>query len=626
MMINQISYKILDILSSYTRPENMTDIVSKYCVIGYAESINNTNLSYIEKILRGLDIKEEIKNTLNLIEDENEELKDVFEYLKFDSKIPNEVLYKLASLINESNIKQNEWKDILDFTLCKINETALKFVGDSSTPIYLNKLCISLLNPREGSFYDGTCGEGGSLTEANDYAKSNGEKLKLYGQEIHNKAWAICKIRLFLNNIYDSEVELGNTLTNPMFIENGKLKTFDNIMMNSPFGYAWKDDKEYIEKDPYNRFIFGKPPVSNGEWLFVSHIIKSLNENGRAVAITSSGALFRGAGEEEIRKNVLNLDCIEAVISLSGVLTMTAIPINILIINMKKSESLKNKILFVNAEDMYEIKHRNQKILTEEHIDKIVDIYRNKKEIEEISSIVDIKDLDGANLLANKNVLKTEFTNEEVGRIKFKKEKLDELSKCKTLDKIGKFYRGINVIGSKVEEEEKGEYKIINLSDVKNGEIDIDSLTRYNLKENARVESYTVKVGDILISSRGANTKICIVPKCDEKILISQNFIGFRLKGNDNPKYIKEYLESPLGEYLISNKQLGTAVSVLNTKDLKDIPIILMDEEQQKDVTDYYEREKREIEREIDKLNKKLKDIKLNLYKDMGILDTFKML
>ena len=130
--------------------------------------------------------------------------------------------------------------------------------------------------------------------------------------------------------------------------------------------------------------------------------------------------------------------------------------------------------------------------------------------------------------MPNKNVLKTEFTNAEIGKIKFNKNKLEELRKYKTLNDLGKFYRGINVIGSKVEECEAGEYKIINLSDVKNGEIDVDSLTRYNLKDNARVESYSVKEGDILISNRGVTTKIGKVPKCDEKILISQNLIGVR--------------------------------------------------------------------------------------------------
>ena len=121
-------------------------------------------------------------------------------------------------------------------------------------------------------------------------------------------------------------------------------------------------------------------------------------------------------------------------------------------------------------------------------------------------------------------------------------------------------------------------------------------------------------------------TKIGIVPNCDEKILISQNFIGFRLKADNNPNYIKRYLESPLGEYLISNKQSGTAISTLNIKDLEDIPVMLVEEDEQREIIQAYENEKKEIELKIEELNKKLMDIKLNLYKDMGILDTFEVL
>lgn len=622
-MINKISYKILEILRSYIEPEYMMDVAVKYSVLGYVESMDN---SYIEKILRSLDIKEELKNTFNLIENENEQLQGVFQWLRYDYEIPNEGLYKLVSAINEINVEQDEWKAILDDINSKIYESTFKYLGESSTPKYLNELGIGLLDPGKGSLYDGTCGEGGSLIEGANYAKLNGESLKIYGQEINNRAWAICKARLFINNIIDSEVKLGNTLTQPLFKEEGKLKIFDNIMMQIPLGMIWKDEKKYIENDEYNRFIFGKPPVSNGEWLFVSHIIKSLNKKGKAVAITSPGTLFRGASEEEIRRNIINLDCIEAVISLAGVLTITSMPINMLIINMDKEQSLKNKILFINAESMYEIKNRNQKVLSKEHIDKIIDIYRNKKEIEEISAIVDIKELEGSNLLPSKNVLKTEVVNEEFGAIKFDKEKLNNLNKCKTLGQIGKFYRGINVIGSKVEQNEHGEYKIINLSDVKDGQIDIDSLTKYSLKDNARVESYTVSEGDILISSRGSNTKICVVPKHSETILISQNFIGFRLSGEDNPQYIKEFLESPLGQYLISSKQTGTNMVTLNTKDLVNIPIVLLNQKQQFKIINKYNDEYKSIKDEIEVLNNKLKDIRLDLYNDMGIRSIFKIL
>ena len=624
-MKNEINYKISQILRGIINTEEIVEVLIKYYTLGYIEAINPQN-SNIDRILRSIDVNKELENIFNQVSNEYKDLEGVFEHLNTDFKIPSQIKYEVLSIIKESNLNKDKWKLIIDQLIEAKNESSGKSSGESTTPKYLNKLGIGILEPIYGSFYDGTCGIGETLTEANDYAAENGNSIELYGQEINPKDWAICKIRLFVSGIDNNNIKLGNTLVNPLFTEGNKLKTFDNIMMNFPFCLTWKDEKEYVEKDLYDRFIFGKPPVSNAEWLFISHMIKSLNSNGKGIAITSSGTLFRGSSEETIRKNILSLDCIEAVISLPGVMTITAIPINMMVINMNKDEELKNKILFINAEDMYEVKGRNQKILTQQHIDSIIDIYKNRKEIEEISSIVNIRDIEGSNLLANKNVLKTKMISCEFGEVKFKKEKLEELKQYKTLGEIGKFFRGINVVPSNIEEDEQGEYKIVNLSDLNDSEIDTKSLQRYTIKNNARIESYSVKKGDILISSRGSNIKVCVVPEHDEKILISQNVIGFRLKGNNDSQYIKTFLESPLGEFLINYKQAGTNVFSLNSKDLMKIPVILLPEDEQRNIIEHYQMEYKKITEEIQQLNDKLKKAKLNLYEGMGITSTFEIM
>lgn len=624
-MKNEINYKISQTLRGILNTEEIVEVLIKYYTLGYIEAVNPQN-GNIDRILRSTDVNKELENIFNQVSNEYKDLEGVFEHLNTDFKIPSQIKYEVLSIIKESNLNKDKWKLIIDQLIEAKNESSGKSSGESTTPKYLNELGIGILEPIYGSFYDGTCGIGETLTEANDYAAENGNGIELYGQEINPRDWAICKIRLFVSGIDNNNIKLGNTLVNPLSTEGNKLKTFDNIMMNFPFGLTWKDEKEYVEKDLYDRFIFGKPPVSNAEWLFISHMIKSLNHNGKGIAITSSGTLFRGSSEETIRKNILSLDCIEAVISLPGVMTITAIPINMMVINMNKDEELKNKILFINAEDMYEVKGRNQKILTQQHIDSIIDIYKNRKEIEEISSIVNIRDIEGSNLLANKNVLKTKMVSCEFGEVRFKKYKLEELKHHKTLGEIGKFFRGINVVPSNIEEDEQGEYKIVNLSDLNDSEIDTKSLQRYTIKNNARIESYSVKKGDILISSRGSNIKVCIVPEHDEKILISQNVIGFRLKGNDDPQYIKTFLDSPLGEFLINYKQAGTNVFSLNSKDLMKIPVILLPEYEQTNIIEHYQMEYKKITEEIQQLNDKLKKAKLNLYEGMGITSTFEII
>lgn len=616
----KLNDNIIDLLKNDYSLDELYVVGSKYYALGYYNSISKMNDINIDTVLRSSDIKKEIEKIFILIEKEVPMLNGVFKYLNNDKKVSDNISYQLLSLIKTSNFSKEEWKNAFEDMLSRIYDAAGKSGAVSTTPQSLNRLGIKLLEPIEGSFYDGTSGINGTLIEASRFANECGKSLKLYGQEINLVAWAIGKVRLFINGIENAEVKLGNTLEEPLFTEDkNQIKQFDNIMMNFPFGLSWKEEEVNIEQDVFNRFIFGKPAKSSSEWLFISHIIKSLKQQGKGIAITTSGTLFRGASDAVVRENIIVSDCIDAVISLpSALFTTTSIPVNMIVINMNKEEIFKDKILFINAENMYENLNRNQKILTEEHIDKIVDVYKKKQEIEEFSAIVHRKDLEENNLLPSRYVVKPEIDTEDFGKVRFNKEELTKLKKCKTLGDISKIFRGINVINENTQDE-NGEYKIINLADVKDGKLDMDSLSKYNIKNNARIEAYTVQEGDIIISNRGMTTKICIIPEHNGKVLLSQNFIGIRLNGNISSEYVKEFLESPLGQFLISSKQVGTSIITLNPKDLKQIPIILVPLEKQLAIIKDYKQQEAKLKSEIDKLQDKLKEIKLNLYNDMGI-------
>lgn len=614
--VSDFNNTFIDVLRSDYSVEQYDINVTKNYALGYCNEIGLLN---IDSILRSSDIKKEIENAFRLIEEQVPTLKGVFKYLIVDDKITDKTYYQLLSLIKNSNFNKDEWKYALEEMLYRIYEGSGKGNGQSATPKCLNILGINLLDTKKGSFYDGTSGIAGTLIEANEY----GENLKIYGQEINEIAWAISQIRLFINGI-DAEIKLGNTLEKPLFIESStQIKQFDSIMMNIPFGLSWKNEERFIENDKFNRFIFGKPSKSSSEWLFISHAIKSLNEKGKAVVIVTSGTLFRGAQDAVIREHILNSDCIEAVISLpGGLFATTGIPVNMLVINMNKSEDFKERILFINADNMYENLNRSQKTLSKEHIDKIVHVYNKKQEIDEFSAIVPRKDLDDNILLPSRYVINTEINTDDFGKVKFNKKELNNLKECKTLGDISEFYRGINIVGENTPDE-NGEYKIINLADVQDGKIDIDSLTRYTINNNARVEAYMVEEGDIIISSRGITTKICIIPKCEDKVLLSQNFIGINLRNTNSPEYVKEFLESPLGQFLISSKQVGTSIISLNTKDLKQIPILLLPLEEQLNIIQHYKDHEIAIRNEIDRLQNELKERKLKLYDEMGIRSTF---
>ena len=392
--------------------------------------------------------------------------------------------------------------------------------------------------------------------------------------------------------------------------------------MAPPLGLGWKDKESQIINDKYSRFIYGLPGVANADWLFILSALKSLKEEGKAVIITTLGSLFRVGGEENIRKKLIGFDYIETVIEFAGgLLTNTAIPCAMMVINMNKSQDMKNKIQFINADEIYENVRRGKRILNDDNINTILDIYRGKNNIDDVSEIVSLENIEDGNLLPSRYVVKTEFNSSEYGKVKIH---LDKLNASKKLGEIGTFYRGINVTSKNVQDS-NGKYKIINLADIKDGKLNVDLLPTYSIENNARVEAYKVEAGDIIISNKGV-TKICIIPEHEGDVLISQNFIGIRVKSSYNPEYIKEFLESPIGEYLIDSRKTGTAVAMINVKDLKEIPIVEMSlEDQNKIIDEYIEKEKR-LKKEMEELQHKLENLKFDLYNKMTIKDTFNII
>lgn len=593
-----------------------------FLLLGYYASSDISDEVNLDTILNSTDIKVAVKEALISIGEKVEELKGAISYLD-NLGLSNDEIAKIIVSLKSYFFGAEDYRVAFEYMIEMITELSGKSGGEGITPNFINKLAVEIVEPKGGDFYDGTFGLGGDAVEAYKFAANYGNELKIYGQELDIKTYSIAKIRMYINEIKFADIKLGDVLTNPLF-KNGEnaLKKFDNIIMDPPFGLSWKEKETEIINDKYGRFIYGTPGVSSADWLFISTVLKSLKENGKAVVITTLGALFRAGAEETLRKKVIGFDYIESVIELpSGLFTNTGISCAMIVFNMNKCEEFKNKMQFIDADDIYESVRRGKNILNEENINFILDIYRNKKEVEDISKIVDLKGIDNGNLSPSRYVAKTEIDTEDFGKVKIH---LEELKDSKTLGDIADFCRGINVTSKNIHNP-NGNYKIINLADIKNGEVDIDSLPRYTIENNARVESYKVEPGDIIISNKGA-TKVCIIPEHKGDVLISQNFIGLRLKHGNNSEYIKEFLESPIGQYLIESRKTGTAVATINPKDLKELPIVNMDVNMQENIMSVYKEEEEILRKEIAELQSKLKNIKLNLYDKMNIKDIFEIL
>lgn len=618
--VKEMVYEILEVLRGGCSVEEFGSNSAVILLLGHYSSISDkVNLDLIHS---STDIKEAVKEALDIIGDEEKSLKGPISYLS-NLKLSNEQLSKIIVILKRYSFDKELFKKAFEFILEQVEELSGKFGGEEITPKFFNKLAVEIVEPKNGEFYDGVFGFGGDAIEAYKFAAKYGNELKINGQELDLKTYSIACIRMFINGINSADIRIGDVLTNPIFKEDENvLKKYDSIIMAPPLGLGWKDKESQIINDKYSRFIYGLPGVANADWLFILSALKSLKEEGKAVIITTLGSLFRVGGEENIRKKLIGFDYIETVIEFAGgLLTNTAIPCAMMVINMNKSQDMKNKIQFINADEIYENVRRGKRILNDDNINTILDIYRGKNNIDDVSEIVSLENIEGGNLLPSRYVVKTEFNSSEYGKVKIH---LDKLNASKKLGEIGTFYRGINVTSKNVQDS-NGKYKIINLADIKDGKLNVDLLPTYSIENNARVEAYKVEAGDIIISNKGA-TKICIIPEHEGDVLISQNFIGIRVKSSYNPEYIKEFLESPIGEYLIDSRKTGTAVAMINVKDLKEIPIVEMSlEDQNKIIDEYIEKEKR-LKKEMEELQHKLENIKFDLYNKMTIKDTFNII
>ncbi|WP_343089468.1 HsdM family class I SAM-dependent methyltransferase, partial [Methanocalculus natronophilus] len=173
------------------------------------------------------------------------------------------------------------------------------------------------------------------------------KKAQIYGQERNGQTQSLARMNMFLHGIDDAKIAWGDTIANPLHIENGKLMKFQVVVANPPFsldkwasgfsGESNGDFKMESSLDPYKRFDWAVPPKSKGDYAFVQHMLHSLAEGGRMGVVLPHGVLFRGASEGKIRKEIIDLNLLEAVIGLPANLFFgTPIPATILVFKQNR--------------------------------------------------------------------------------------------------------------------------------------------------------------------------------------------------------------------------------------------------------------------------------------------------
>ncbi len=256
--------------------------------------------------------------------------------------------------------------------------------GEFYTPPEVSDLIAELLDPQPGdTICDPACGSGSLLMKCGKKIQANHDGSKhyaLYGQEAIGSTWSLAKMNMFLHGEDNHKIEWGDTIRSPKLLDkNGNLMTFDIVTANPPFSLSkWGHDE--AADDVFGRFKRGVPPKTKGDYAFILHMIETLKSgSGRMGVVVPHGVLFRGSREGKIRKKLIEENLLDAVIGLPEKLFYgTGIPAAILIFRKKKTD---DTVLFIDASNTYDA-GKNQNILGEEHINRIVKTFRDRTTVD----------------------------------------------------------------------------------------------------------------------------------------------------------------------------------------------------------------------------------------------------
>jgi type I restriction-modification system DNA methylase subunit len=278
-----------------------------------------------------------------------------------------------------ANLPEDELGNGYEFLIKKFADDS----GHTAQEFYTNRTLVHLmslmLKPEPGeSVYDPTCGTGGMLISTVAQLKEQGKEwrsLSLYGQELNHGTSAIARMNLVLHGIEDAHIAGGlSTLSDPAFLEQGKLKSFDIVLANPPYSIkSW--DRDLFAKDPYGRNLWGVPPQGRADYAFFQHIAKSLNPaGGRAAILFPHGVLFRKE-EQALRQRLIETDLLEAVIGLGpGLFYNSPMEAVVVTLRARKPEAHRGKVLFVNAVTDY-AREQAQSFLRPANLQRILSAY-----------------------------------------------------------------------------------------------------------------------------------------------------------------------------------------------------------------------------------------------------------
>ena len=308
------------------------------------------------------------------------------------------VIAKIISSLNDIEFGVNDTKiDILgnayEYLIGQFAANAGKKAGEFYTPsgpaeLLCRLSCYGLTDVKAAA--DPTCGSGSLLLRLKKYVNVR----NYYGQELTPTTYNLARMNMILHGIPYNNFEIynGNTLKYNYFEKQATDKQYRIQVANPPYSQKWSADDKFLEDERFS--AYGKlAPKSKADFAFVQHMIHHMDEDGRIAVLLPHGVLFRGDAEETIRKYIIEkLNILDAVIGLPEKLFFgTSIPVCVLLLKKNRNGN-SNNILFIDASKDYEA-GKKQNILRDCDINKIVDTYVKRVDVEKYAHVATIDEI-----------------------------------------------------------------------------------------------------------------------------------------------------------------------------------------------------------------------------------------
>ena len=377
--------------------------------VGYALSPSQLFHSLAERGRQNQFILDDLAETLRAIErstlgaESEDDFANLFEDLDINStklgnnaNDRNELISKVLTHLDNidfdlSNSESDVLGDAYEYLIGEFASGAGKKAGVFYTPQTVSTLLAKIVTQgkdRLRSVYDPTCGSGSLLLRVKREVK---DVDMIFGQEMNRTTYNLARMNMILHDVHFAKFDIKqeDTLTRPQHID----MRFDAVVANPPFSAKWSADPIYLQDERFSRY--GKlAPSSKADMAFVQHMLHQLDEQGTMAVVLPHGVLFRGSSEGVIRQYLIEkMNVVDTIIGLpANIFYGTSIPTCILV--LKKNRTHTGDILFIDASNDFD-KQKNQNKLLPEHLDKIIDAFTQRQNIEKYAKVATLQEVQG---------------------------------------------------------------------------------------------------------------------------------------------------------------------------------------------------------------------------------------